>query len=420
MSATMQAQRDGDGEMAERRWLMLAMVAAALAVVVPLMAMLENRPEYQAAGFSTVAPFVFRRVALFQLIFNLPALWFVSFKLGKWIRLPLWLPVVVGVALTLVAAILAETLAAQSMTSGVAERHALRLVWCAVLQLPWAWLAATCVHQMSAESRRGWRSLPWVDALIVATLLVLPVIFVREEIERQETLIDDLFRGKQQYQAALDSCHRISALGVEQILERPASTVINGLTGEVTRIKQAVAEPLAATADAAQRLQRSIDLISLGRFDLASEHLSQLESPRAKYHAARIEALQRDWIGALNGFGDVIEDLKEQRPLGDNELSLLRAAMERRVNNLRRAGRFRQAESELKQAIVDWPAARDRLLLQLALHYKLAGRGADAVEYFLQAADANPQLSEMAVREISLLRGQAQGCLIRINRAASR
>lgn len=421
MAETDRAQVSDNREERDRRWIVVAVVALVFAVLAPLASLAEHRDEFQSAGISAVPPFVFLRVAAFQLVFTLPALYLLGFYLSRLVRLPVGVICGVAVGVTLLGAVSAEAISSQSPPTSRVELHGVRLAWCAVLQMPWALLAGAAVNRVTSERMtRGWNSILWVDVPVVLALLVLPVIFVREEIERQDTLIDDLFRGKQQYQAALAASHCVVALGAETIMERPAESILSGLQTEVSRLRKAVEVPIGPASPEPQRLQRAVDLISLGELAAAETMLEGLESPRATYHAGRIAALRRNWSDALDRFGEVIDTLGENRPLADEELALLRAAMERRVNNLRRAGRFRDAETELKQAMEDWPAARDRFLLQLAFHYKLAGRGADAVDYFMKAANANPEFSELAVTEISRLRGQAQGCLIRLNRATSR
>jgi tetratricopeptide (TPR) repeat protein len=197
--------------------------------------------------------------------------------------------------------------------------------------------------------------------------------------------------------------------------------VADTLRARVQQLAQRVAQPLPSGAGIDAKLARASDLFSLGRLDDVTQLLSDLAGdPRAQLRLALTNEARRDHAAAAAGYRRTIDQLAPRRPLGPDDLRLLRAAYERRVNNLRRTGHYRQAEAELLEGVEQWPEARDALWMQLGFHYQMAGRTHEAIEFFQQAAAANPSRREQVEAALAQLDRQAEGCLLRPARGATR
>jgi hypothetical protein len=67
-----------------------------------------------------------------------------------------------------------------------------------------------------------------------------------------------------------------------------------------------------------------------------------------------------------------------------------------------------------------WPAERPSFLMQLALHYELAGRASDAARCYEQAVALDPRLQPRAAARLEQMLRQPEGCLLRRTAGATR
>jgi tetratricopeptide (TPR) repeat protein len=315
----------------------------------------------------------------------------------------------------------------------------LRLAWSWLLLLPWSTAAASAFVASSGlpendaatrqhtKAKRGPGSdhsrralMVLADGVIATLFAYLPVIYVQQIIERQSALVADAATN-QQYVQAWQIAQQMVGLGAPDIAGQPSRPLVDELAAIVQTLQQRVASPLPADASTQQRLSRANQLYSLARFEEVTQLLDSLpDDPRAQLRLAMCDEAQRLYASAAERYGRTIEILQQNLPLAPDDLPVLRSAYERRVNNLRRIGQSRQAESELLEGLQQWPQARDAMLMQLGFHYQMAGRSREAVDFYQQAAAANPQLKEQADAAIAQLRNQAEGCLLRSTRGATR
>ena len=259
-----------------------------------------------------------------------------------------------------------------------------------------------------------------VDGVIAALLAALPALHVRQVVERQSALVSDAVVNQLYYRAARLS-EQLSVLGVAEIAGQPTAGVVDDLRNTVAGLQQAVQVPLPADATTRQRLSRVRQWYSLGRFDQVELVLQPVvNNPQAQLRLALADEARQRYEAAAAGYRRTIELLESSDALDRDQLSLLRSAYERRVNNLRRIGQNRQAEQELLAGLKRWPQVRDAFLLQLGFHYQMAGRTGEAIDYFQRAAEANPQLQPQTDAMLLQLRRQAEGCLLRPAQGATR
>jgi tetratricopeptide (TPR) repeat protein len=259
-----------------------------------------------------------------------------------------------------------------------------------------------------------------VDGIIAALFAILAVIHIQQLSARQEALISHL-AANQQALRALQISRQLAELGSTQILGRPTQEVVTGLSRQVEASQQQVAAPLPANASLPQRLARAEHLHSLERFAEVERLLQDFDDDaRATLRLALASEARHQYAQAADRYAHTIEQLGKLPNPDAQQLRLLRIAIERRVNNLRRIGKNRQAEAELLAGLERWPQVQDALLMQLGFHYQLAGRIGEAIEYFERAAVVNPRLQAQAEATLKQLELQAEGCILRPTRGVTR
>ncbi len=400
------------------RWAVLV-GAICLSLAVPWLALTLPSAGQFARWPAAVSPFALNQVLIVHLIGVLPLCLWSAWQTVRWLGAggP-WLAGGVGGGL-IVAAVSAALAPSVSAAAGQLTPHetvVARLVWCGLLELPW------CLAGMAWVVRHfDFRGFFWVDGLICLLFALLPWLHVQQTIERESQLVADATIN-QQYLTALGITEQLVALGSSQIAGQPARELETGLAAQVQRLRQATSVGLSVDASVEQRLERARMLYSLADFEAVHRVLDGLDkvNPRAAVQLAMAEEVQGHWSAAAEGYGGAIQQLTAAAPLSADQLRVLRIAFERRVNNLRRLGESPQAERELRAGMEAWPAARDAFLMQLGYHYVMAGRTAEAMEFFRQAAQANSRLKPIVEVELAKLSQQAQGCLLRSTRGAAR
>ena len=374
---------------------------------------------------SAAAPFAFNRVLLIHLICVLPlAIWIARAACGV-LRGGHWpiLFAVLGFGGCLVSVIAAPSIRELTATATSIERYLVRLVWSWLILLPWCaaavtWfaVASSTSHQAKIVSTRNY----WMDGLISLLFACLPIVQVQQVIGRQSALFADAVVN-QRYNEALQIVERLHELGAERLVERPTGEIVGELRARIAALKGSVEVELPKDATDDLRLERASQLYGLGRFDEVRRVLGEASpDPRVHLRLAVTDEAERDYRRAAEGYQQTIDALSKFETLDDDQLRILRIAFERRVNNLRRIGENRRAEAELIEALNRWPQVRDALLLQLGFHYQMAGRTSEAVGYFQQAAQENPRLQPQADAALARWQHQAEGCLLRTTRGATR
>ena len=393
-------------------------LAIAVAILIPVGIGVFWGWRQQAVWPAAAAPFVYLRVLIVHLLCYLPiSLWF-AWQLSAVMRKTVW-----GYAAFLFAGLVALValvgfpaigVFSELLTSG--EVVALRGGVSLLLVLPW------CIVAALTARRLGWQlRVLAIDGLIALLILVLPVIHVQQLVRRQSQVIADRLLNRQ-YVTALRLGQELAALGTGEVLGEATQDFVSRLQHGLETLRQAVSNPLAADAALPARLQRAELLYSLEEFNEVSQTLRGLGSkdPRVAMRLALVHEMAGRWAEAAHGYQDVLELLSSTETLDDEQLSLVRSAIERRVNNLRRVNLNRQAERELREALDAWPQAKDSLFLQLGFHYQMAGRTTEAIDSFVQAVAANSELQSVVDQELAKMSSHAEGCMIRSAHAATR
>jgi tetratricopeptide (TPR) repeat protein len=398
--------------------LVLGLGLAALLIGPWLVLAARGYAQFQAWPAAAV-PFGLNRVLVVHLIGVLPLTlwlsWMITSVTGTRV---VWTVcgIVLGSLLVAASGLASDTIAGSSVAMTSGQNYALRLAWCIGLELPWAVALMTYVGR-----RFSFRGFYPIDGLICVLFAVLPILHVQQTLERESFLVSDAMIN-QQYAEALRLSRQLVVLGSETILGQQAWEFVGGLQAEVDRLRGQVSSPLPAAPTPEERLTRARQLYSLGQLDDVSSALGDLPrtNPDAALRLGFTAEVQGDWPAAADHYQRTLAMLEQVGELDDVQLRLLRSATERRVNNLRRMGEGRQAEQELLAGMQRWPTARDSYLMQLGYHYDMAGRTSEAIGFFEEAVAVNPKLKPIVDQHLALLQQQAQGCLMRPTRGATR
>ncbi|MCA9148666.1 MAG: tetratricopeptide repeat protein [Planctomycetales bacterium] len=376
-------------------------------------------------------PYVYQHVVIAHLLGVIPLMFWLSSFVTRKLRgrgIAVVIMLLVGAVVALVAARAAPPVS--ESLSGILGgdiwlADAIRLVFAGVMMLPWCFAAATVLPWPNDGGR-----MLFFDGLIVVLLAYLPALHVHQVIERKLLMADES-RRNDQFATELTYCRQLQALGQRDRGGVLLASYAAELGQRVAIVRNAVESPLPASPTDADRLERARRYYQLGEFDAARQALGQLPktNPQAAVRIGLMSELSGNWRQAAADYAAALtllagadqSDQSDQTDQSDrsdrSDLHLMRLSLERRVNNLRRLGRYREAEQELRAALERWPAARDAVLLQLGYHFKMAGRHHDASEYFHQAAALNPQYDPVVQRELMELRNQAEGCIFGIGAA---
>ncbi len=324
-----------------------------------------------------------------------------------------------GLILACVAIVVAVPLRDALVGSGWsrAEAWPVRIIWLLVLQLPWAIGATRSLGAVAASWRP--RSLDLATALL---LTVAPLQYQETLVSRQSQLVAHALVN-QQYVLAERLARPVRLLGTGPLVGYDdCGQLLADLRSAIAQLEPIVARPLPPEATAEARLQRAFELFQLGRFQAMRRVLGDLPArlPEATFRLALASELEGNWGEAARLYERTLELLEKRGAQTPNDRKLLRSAFERLANNLRRVGEQREAEQVLRGAIDKWPQERPALLLQLALHYRMAGRILEAMDAFKAALAADPSLEPIVRANLQQLQDQAEGCLLRPAQAATR
>ncbi len=370
---------------------------------------------------AVAVPFAMGRILIAHLLASLPmGMWIAwrTHRLGetRWIAIALAL---VGVLLAGISLLIAGPLGDWSVGGQEVRSFMVRSVWVLTLQLPWCFAAVVSLEKAQRQS------VPfWADVVTALLLMAIPAVYTLEVVRRQSKLVEDAIVN-QQYRKALDVTGQLYVLRTREIAGQDTAQLLTDLSADVRALSQAVQQPLPDDPTIDQVLGRARQLYGLGEYDAVPQVLGSLSQtdPRASYRLARGLEAQGKWTAAAGQYQATIRMIATASEEAQSSAALngtLRSSYERLVNNLRRAGEYAAAESELKNGLENWPDHRDLFLLQLGFHYQLAGRTVEALDYFQQAGQANPQMQPIVEQQLSNLNRQAEGCLLRSPQAATR
>ena len=401
---------------AERKIRSLAIGIAFGSFFLPWWAMtwagVEQFQDWPAAA----APFGLNRILMAHLLAALPFCFWMSWRVSSILKhqLAFLICIGVGVLLALVSLRTANQIAETIVLYGGGFNLLWRTLWVVVLAIPWC-LATVFI----LKNKLGIEKPFWSDGLTASLLLVVPFVYSDYVIERQSILLRHSL-VMEQYSAALKLTEKLAVIGSQPLLEQPSATLLEQLQATVSELEASVSKPLPDDPSRQQLLQRAQELFSLGQF----EPVKQLVGPRANvdpmasYRLALTLEAEGQSAAAADQYRTTVRLIEaNQSPAW---MPLLRISIEHLVNNLRRSGDYAAAEDVLLGGLNESPELRDTFLLQLGYHYSMAGRTSEAVDFFEQAGEANPEMRKRTEAEISKMNHQAAGCLLRAAPAASR
>lgn len=367
------------------------------------------------------APFAFQSVVLVHIFCTLGFnLWAASY-LVRWFaddRKPAF--VAAGVAIGLLS-LMASSLAMNGLrawadSASMDQNSVLRLGWVLLLQFPWAFALWSWIPRA-----QWWFRPNRVDGVIASLLALLPAMHTDQVATRHELLVGEAL-AYNQYLEAADIGRKLVTLGVSTIQGQNARALVKLQEQRVAKQQERVAQPLPANASTTDRLNRARELFSLSQIEEARAILASLDGdmPEVPLYMGLAAELERNWTDAASQYGQTIERLKKRPADSPDTQRMLLAAHERYANNLRRAGDPLAAEKALQSARQQWPQIENELLLQLAYHYQMAGRIWESQDFFRQAVAADPALKPEVDEQLRKLDLQAQGCILRPTRGASR
>jgi hypothetical protein len=304
--------------------------------------------------------FVWTDIALVHCLCALPLAWLLACGLRRTAgRTATILLAVFAIALTIVIHVgLTEQLneaASISFVHGIIVRTAVALLLTiaatlVVTSLPWLDRAA---------GARQWLAL---GVVALAACIVLPAVFVgarcRHDASKLEELIDQQRIGEAH--ALAEKLARLDPW--RTVRDHHLANVEAILQQEVTRLESRVTPPLAASAPAAERLQRGRELAMLGRTDDALEALRPLTDQDADLLRGVIHEARGEWEQGLMAYENALTSI-ELQPVSDANRSSLKAAITGVAYCQRKAGRYDQAEVAYLKLLELAPTADTHFLL---------------------------------------------------------
>ena len=373
-------------------------------------------------------PFGFNRLALAQLVLTLPLSWVVSqfLPVPKWnqasstLLRPSLLAAVVGCLFSLGARFI---IFPPDMVSGTTAT-VVRILWTLVLQVPWCFAVRCGDTTESAWAEFAWAKSSGVGiSLVIATLwAIVPQCYVDSICRKEEASIGDSLRNGFTWDAAqrVDSVLRTGARA--KILDQEPTEILAALVGEIQRASHETDQPLPQTATEGERFQRSQRWMQLGELTKAKQMLDSMpSSPHAQLLSSVIAEELGDWSAAIQSCRAVLEPL-QQPQFADERNRLSNNARERLANNLRRIGKYQEAEQMLRQAVAGGGPTVGTSHYHLGTHLRNGGRLREAISQFEKAAELDPKLGDVVSAAMAAIASESSGsgCIFRQTRQVTR
>lgn len=341
------------------------------------------------------------------------------------------LAVIVGVAVCIGSTFISQQQSASVFSEEQLGRHLGRIVWCLAMQFPW--IVAAC-FSIADSSEYGIRTPDWKTlATGLLIVFVVPICYVEFVVDRQL----GIFHGQReqlQVSRAWKSVRRLNAMGTKawtnDFTEKNERNQLQQTELELARELGSIyrfldSQELTAASSDDEKINYALQLSKLAGENIDRDYLSDAievlqqdnlvhQHPRAALIMGSIREHQSEYAQAVDHYSKVIE--LATSPNASPDTSTLFIGYERLANNLRRIGRGQEAEQLLLDAKKKFPEQAIIFDYQLGLHYELAGRPIDAIEFYQTIPVSTPRFGVLAESRRSNIEQTQLGCRIGVSR----
>lgn len=336
------------------------MIFALIALVVPGLAL--ALPMAIPGGFPwpIMVPFGWPMLMVVQLVCGLPIAWYLA---GLFPALPTWVGAGAGLFLALLTHLAGPIVGLFIEEAGFEGRLAIRVVWCLILQLPWAIASAKRSRPRLAEI-----------ALAMVLSLAFPCLY---GVAMIETFRKNLGRMVEEGRLALavKPLAALVSVGATMPSGDQAAPVLARFLVEIRRT-----EGYAIGGDREQKIRA---LLNLDRNQEAVQLLENRELDQQGLLDLGI-ALQR--LGLYRRSGEALKKALEK---AEPERSLL--ILDLLAHNAHEIGNHTEVEAMFLEALDKMPDQAMYLHLQLGRHYHAGNRFVEALKHLEKAMEFDPE-----------------------------
>jgi hypothetical protein len=415
---------------------LLGVLLLAMSVCVPFLVLIRQSGRVVDAlplsDWSAISPFGTVSVAFVHVVATLALSWTVArtirphFGHATLLNVGIFAIVAGGLAIATLNA--GDAVAAELIAQASAgPRFLLRLLWTFILQVPWCVSAAVLlkapVEPRSHVPGANEMAVAWMPILLVAMLVAwfLPMTHAnhvtRREIGRAE---EYLSLSKQQYRLAWNHLVALESLaGTQQVSQRQSDELRDHLLKQLILLLRQVNQPLAEDAPVEAVIERAKQYVSLNALSDAVTVLEGVPNrrPDALFLLARVHEERRDSQSAISTLEEAANLITDDTG-PDAEVG--RQIYKGLANNLRRAGRYQEAEERLREALQRFPNSQGFFLFELGLHNQMGGRFKAALDYYESAAEMDPRYRRQVAAAIGQLKVKTPACILRPTKLATR
>ena len=376
--------------------------------------LLAAGPDRRVLGLAP-APFGWNRLIVIHALATLMASWYLARLLQERIAPPgkprgrtfAWALLGLVVAgLTVVAGGLPERIL-DSLEAGYETRFLVRVVWCAVLQMPWC-LAALAAQPAGAKPRCLF-SPPHGLLLAGVTAVGIPASFLAVFVEQQTEMAIQAWR-QERFAEARRYVQRLVDVGSRSSLgQRPGPSgrpgavqvvtprrALADLQNAVQFVQQQIGQTAAAEPTDRLRLARAHGYLALDKVSAAIAELEPVAArdPTAALTLAQIYARQGRTTASATWARKALELARAVKPAEAAAAKANREVQFRALKMLAVAAGeqadFKQAEAYLLEALDQFPEHQAEIHDRLGKHYEYIGELRRALAHQQRAAELAP------------------------------